>query len=317
MSFSVAGLSIRPPFQLPQWRGHWGSETSMQLLIGRKIPQHNIFVEHPGWLYPKCMDKQKMEKRRNQWQPMAVFIYICNTAADPTSKLLRLNLVGLIHEQTKCVLYWKMESTKTENKNCSWFQSCMDSIQKQFYSPGRQNQLSGRFCSGYHIYRSVISQFGFPTSEIKPFYFKDMKMGKIGFHSRTDTNHSDPFYDTCGGGTYVEAAFFAIGFSSEQLVCNAPGQLRMINSIPIGYSLCWARKGHKFVSNHNIPHLTHHAVHFLKWHYHNECHYHPSWDYSEQKECIIQKWTCTCQWCQDRVSGIDWEGMQDASNYAI
>ena len=28
--------------------------------------------------------------------------------------------------------------------------------------------------------RSIISQFGFPTSGIKPFYFKDMTRGKIG-----------------------------------------------------------------------------------------------------------------------------------------
>ena len=56
--------------------------------------------------------------------------------------------------------------------------------------------------------RSIISQFGFPTSGIKPFYFKDMTRGKIG-------NHSDLLYDMCGGDTYVEAPFFAIGFSSE------------------------------------------------------------------------------------------------------
>ena len=66
--------------------------------------------------------------------------------------------------------------------------------------------------------RSIISQFGFPTSGIKPFYFKDMTRGKIGFHSQTNRNHSDLLYDMCGGGTYVEAPFFAIGFSSEQFV---------------------------------------------------------------------------------------------------
>ena len=91
-----------------------------------------------------------------------------------------------------------------------------------------------------------------------------MTRGKLGLHSRNDKNHSDLFYDTCGGGTYVEGAFFSIGLSSEQLVCNVAGQLTMTNSIKIGYSLCWARKGHKFVSNHNIPHLTHHAIHFVK-----------------------------------------------------
>ena len=72
-------------------------------------------------------------------------------------------------------------------------------------------------------------------------YLKNiMTRGKIGFNSRTDRNHSDLLCDTCGGGgggTYVEAAFFPIGFSSEQLVCKVAGQLRMTNSIKIGYSL--------------------------------------------------------------------------------
>ena len=41
---------------------------------------------------------------------------------------------------------------------------------------------------------------------------------QLGFHSQTNRNHSDLLYDMCGGGTYVEAPFFAIGFSSEQFV---------------------------------------------------------------------------------------------------
>ena len=91
--------------------------------------------------------------------------------------------------------------------------------------------------------RYIISQFGFPTSGIKPFYFKDMTRGKIGFHSRTDRNHSDLLYNMCEGGTYVETPFFAIGFSSEQFVYNVAVHLRMKNSIKIGYSLSWACKG--------------------------------------------------------------------------
>ena len=88
--------------------------------------------------------------------------------------------------------------------------------------------------------------FGFPTSGTKPLYFKDiMTRGKIGYHSRIDRNHSDIFYDRCGGGTSVEAACFAIGFSSEQLVCNVAGQLRMTD-----IRVCWTRKRHKSVSKH-------------------------------------------------------------------
>ena len=175
-------LPIRPPFQLPQWRDHWD-------LIGKSRDKEPVLewtwqcwkCPCTCWLVEKSHSiiyswniqvdiiqntkkagtgHQKMGERSYQWQPMAVFIYICNTADDPASKLLRFNLVGLFHEKTKCVLYWKMESTNTENKSCSWCQSCMNSIPEPFNYPGRsnnarQNQLSDRFCSRYHIYKQV------------------------------------------------------------------------------------------------------------------------------------------------------------------
>ena len=193
-------------------------------------------MEHLGWLHPKCQkgwnrlskdQKKKLTTANGSLHLHLMFV----TQLLVQIQSYRLNLVGLIHEKTKCVLYCNMKSTKTENKSYSWFQSCMDSIQELFYGPvrsnnARQNQLSCRFCSGYHIYRSIISQFGFQTSGAKPFYFKDITTrGQLGFHSRNDRNHSDLYYDTCGCRTYnyVEVTFFAIGFSSEQLVCNVAG----------------------------------------------------------------------------------------------
>ena len=57
------------------------------------------------------VDLIQMSKRLEQAikkKPMtANIINVCNTFADPDSKRMRLNLVGLIHEKTKCVLYCK------------------------------------------------------------------------------------------------------------------------------------------------------------------------------------------------------------------
>ena len=49
---------------------------------------------------------EKEETNDNQWQSSSTFD-VFSTAADPDSKLLRLNLVGLIHEKTEMsfVLY--------------------------------------------------------------------------------------------------------------------------------------------------------------------------------------------------------------------
>ena len=87
--------------------------------------------------------------------------------------------------------------------------------------------------------RSIISQFGFPTSGIKPFYFKDMTRGNIDFHSRTDRNHTDLLYDICGGGYICWSTILCHWFQQWTICVN----LRMINSIKIGYSLSWASKG--------------------------------------------------------------------------
>ena len=79
-------------------------------------------------------------------------------------------------------------------------------------------------------YRSIISQYGFPTSGVKSSYIKDILTrefkGKIGFHCRPQMNQSDLVYDTSGGGSYVEAALSSIGVSSEQLVRNVAERLR-------------------------------------------------------------------------------------------
>ncbi|CAB1416359.1 unnamed protein product [Pleuronectes platessa] len=81
-----------------------------------------------------------------------------------------------------------------------------------------------------HDYTSIISGYGFPRSGVKSSYIKDILTrefgGKIGFNSRPQRNQSDLVYDTCGGGTYVEAALSSIGVSSEQLVHNVAERLR-------------------------------------------------------------------------------------------
>lgn len=79
-------------------------------------------------------------------------------------------------------------------------------------------------------YRTIISQYGFPTSGVKSSYIKDILTrefeAKIGFHTRSPRNQSDLVYDTCGSGSYVEAALSSIGVSSEQLVRNVAERLR-------------------------------------------------------------------------------------------
>ena len=45
---------------------------------------------------------KKRETNESQWQSSLTFD-VCNTAADPASNRLWLNLVGQIHEKTKCV----------------------------------------------------------------------------------------------------------------------------------------------------------------------------------------------------------------------
>ena len=79
-------------------------------------------------------------------------------------------------------------------------------------------------------YNSIISRYGFPTSGIKSSFIKDILIrefeAEIGFHSRPYKNHSELVYDISGGGSYVEAALYSIGVSSEQLVINVSGRLK-------------------------------------------------------------------------------------------
>jgi hypothetical protein len=79
-------------------------------------------------------------------------------------------------------------------------------------------------------YNSIISRYGFPTSNIKSSFIKDILtrefQGNIGFYSRPQRNQSDLVYDTSGGSSYVEAALSAMCVSSEQLVLNVAERLK-------------------------------------------------------------------------------------------
>ena len=93
---------------------------------------------------------KKGETNESQRQSSLTFD-VCNTAADPASKRLWFNLAGLIYEKTKCVFTVRWYRPRLRSK-LFLNQSCMDSIQKQFYGPvrsnnARQNKLSGRFWS--------------------------------------------------------------------------------------------------------------------------------------------------------------------------
>ena len=94
-------------------------------------------MEHLSWLYPKCQKNWNRSPKDEKKKLMTVNGSLHLHLMFVTQLLVliqsyRLNLVGMIHEKTKCVLYCKMESTKTENKSCSWFQIYMDSIQEPF-----------------------------------------------------------------------------------------------------------------------------------------------------------------------------------------
>ena len=79
-------------------------------------------------------------------------------------------------------------------------------------------------------YNAIISRYGFPISGVKSSYINDILTrefeGKIGFHTRLHRNESDLVYDTSGDGSYIEAALFSIGVSSEQLVLNVAERIR-------------------------------------------------------------------------------------------
>ncbi|CAB1439848.1 unnamed protein product [Pleuronectes platessa] len=140
-----------------------------------------------------------------------------------------------------------------------------------------------------HDYTSIISGYGFPGSGVKSSYIKDILTrefgGKIGFNSRPQRNQSDLVYDTCGGGTYVEAALSSIGVSSEQLVHNVAERLRDdVKSIKLQQleeeeefsplivlllsSLQGKNRGSRSVSKHTLPFISFHTVH-CKANYHN------------------------------------------------
>ena len=49
---------------------------------------------------------------------------------------------------------------------------------------------------------------------------------QIGFYSRLERNHSELVYDLSGGGSYVAAALYSNGISTEQIIHNIAARLR-------------------------------------------------------------------------------------------